>query len=220
MGFRLMERALRREFRRIVWLDRQLPRLPDGPIVLYANHHAFYDGYVLGYLVERVLRRRAIMWVETLERFPFFRALGALPFPADDRWERVATMRRTARAWQTDPGMVLIYFPEGRLHPWEEGVAWPADDRLARLGSLTDDLAWWPVSLRVGGWQDHRPTAYLRAGRWHDRSTGLEQAQLAALMHSLEDPAAYPQHTILEGSRGPHERWDFSGLDAIFSRIS
>jgi hypothetical protein len=220
VGYRFLERALRREFRRIVWMDEELPQLPDGPVVLYANHHAFYDGYVLGYLVERVLRRQAIVWVETLDRFPFFRTVGALPFPANDRWARVATMRRTVRAWKTDPRMVLIYFPEGRLHPWEEGVEWPTDDRLSRLGGLTDDLVWWPVALRVGGWQEHKPTAYLRAGRWHDRSTGFEAAQLEELMHSLEDPGAHPQRTILEGRRGPHERWDFSGLDSVFSRLS
>jgi hypothetical protein len=220
VGFRVLERTLRREFRRIVWLGDDPPSLPEGPVVLYANHHAFYDGQVLAYLVERVLGRRAIVWVEEADRFPFLKTVGAMSFPHDDRGSRMATIRGTARALTGDPATVLIYFPEGRLHPWDEGLTWPDDDRVPRLGRLARDVVFWPVAMRVAGWEDHKPTAYLKGGHWHRHSTGLERHHIDALMRALEYPGRHSQTVLLEGRPGPHQRWNFSALDPIFSRLT
>lgn len=219
LGFRLLERTLRREFRQIVWLGDDIPELPRQPVILYANHHAFFDGMVLGYLIERILQRPAVLWFQELERFPFFRILGALPFPAAAAQTRATTVRTTQRRWRTDPRTVMIYFPEGKLHAWEEGLAWPADDRFARLERLADDIIWWPVALRVAGWEDHRPTMYIKAGQPQRGTTGMERAHLEALMTALERPDRHAQRVLLEGRRGPHDRWDFSLLNPLLSRF-
>ncbi len=219
LGYSALGAGLSRSFRRVVWLG-QGPDLPDRPVVLYANHHAFHDGQLLAYLVEVVLRRQAVVWMQELNRFPFFKLLGALPFPADSATERASTVRATVRMWRRNPKTTLIYFPEGQLHPWEDGLLWPEDDRMERLKRLGPELLWWPVALKVSGHENHRPTAYLKGGRPHDGTGGAEKMHLEALMRSLDQPARFRQTVLLEGNRGPHERWNLSFLDPVISRLS
>lgn len=84
LAYTLLRRHLRRAFRRIVWVGPWHPPRSDHPVVIYANHHAFYDAQILGYVAERVLGRHAVVWMEELDRFPFLGVLGARPFPVND----------------------------------------------------------------------------------------------------------------------------------------
>ncbi|MDX1548833.1 MAG: acyltransferase, partial [Rhodothermales bacterium] len=129
----MMRRSLRRAFRRVAWIG-PAPALPEGvPVILYANHHNFYDGY-LGWLVAaRLLGRPAMTWMEAWDRFPFFGAVGALPFPPGDPRRRAATVRRTLRRFEEASSSVLVYFPEGRLHPPDEGLDPFPEGAFARL---------------------------------------------------------------------------------------
>ncbi len=218
LGYSLLERSLRSEFRRIVWLGEWPPQLPDAPVILYANHHAFYDGQVLSHLVERLLGRPVVIWMRDLPRFPFFKLLGALPFPADSTSTRSATIRLTKRAWRSEPRTTLVYFPEGQLHSWDDGLHWPGDGRMARLKSVMPEATWWPVALRVAGFEDHRPTAYLSGGPADPGSLGSERDKLEELLESLRHPERLTGRVLLEGRRGPHERWDFSFMNSLVSR--
>jgi len=214
-GYALVARSLRRTFRRVAWVGPFTPPPPNVPMVLYANHHLFHDSYVLGVLAESMLRRRVLVWMEGLERFPFFGLLGALPMPAHSPATRARTVRETARRMDRDPATCLIYYPEGALHPAEEGIrAFPAD-RFARLDRvLPATKLWWPVALRVSGHHDASPTVYLTAGEPHPRATGHEADVLRGLLARLATPPAGAS-ALLEGRRGPHERWDFRRAAAL-----
>ncbi|MDH3290745.1 MAG: acyltransferase [Gemmatimonadota bacterium] len=217
LAYALLGRQLRRAFRRIVWLEPWRPPTLDRPVVIYANHHAFYDAQILGYVVERVLRRHAVVWMEELDRFPFLAMLGARPFPMDDPARRTRTIRETARLMASRPDTMLIYFPEAHLHPIEEGILPFPADRLKRLASVLPRAQWWPVVLRLTGWQDATPTAVLASGTLHDEPTGAERSTLTAL---LDGPAVNQsaRRVLLEGRRGPHERWNLRSLGSLFRR--
>ena len=205
-GFAFIESELRRAFRRIVWAGPV--RLPDPavPVVVYANHHLFHDALALGWLLERRLGRRPMVWMEEASAFPYLRALGALPFPADDAGRRVRTVRETARAFAR-PGAALIYFPEGRLHDAAGGVLPFSPDRFARLDRvLPAPKQWWPVTLHVTGSHEHRPTLRVATGlptRAPDRDPVGTLAGLLDL--ARREPAAGRE--LLAGRPGPHERW-------------
>lgn len=209
-GYALVGRSLRRTFRRIAWVGPFAPPPADVPAVLYANHHVFHDSYVLATIVERVLRRRAIIWMEAFDRFPFFGPLGAMPLPANDGGRRLSTIRRTARLMRAQPSSMLIYYPEGQLHDAQRVAPFP-DDRMARLAAvLPPRVLWWPVALRVTGFHDFRPTLTLAAGTPHAAITGHEQATLQRLMATLVFPGNAERRVLLEGQAGPHERWNFA----------
>jgi hypothetical protein len=221
----MMLRDLRRTFRRVVWVG---PRpwetgeiSPDRPLVIYANHHYFQDGYLLWLLCRRVLDRPLILWMRDWDRTPLFGPLGALPFPEEDAARRRATIRETHRRLRDQPNMTFVYFPEGELGSPDAGVAPFDPERMTRLArALPRNALWWPVALRLTWWGDDRPTALLAGGQPHRQPDGHERDRLVALLDTLSDarPGDSGGHQILEGRSSPHERWNLTSLAPLFRR--
>ncbi|MBO6779783.1 MAG: 1-acyl-sn-glycerol-3-phosphate acyltransferase [Rhodothermales bacterium] len=201
-----MKRALRASFREV----RMSGSVPDGPVVLFANHHNYYDGY-LAWLVARTVGRSPLVWMEEWDRFPFFRAMGALPFPADDPIRRAATVRHTARALG-EPDAALVYFPEGRLHAPDEGLDAFEPGPLERLHHVLGRPSWVPMAIRVRWGRTATPVAEVRLGD----SGGPENAR-QRLLDTMES-SSEASTVILTGRRGPDERWSFGFLRTLFNR--
>lgn len=216
---RLMRGALRGAFRRVEWAGPP-PVLPeDAPVVIYANHHSFYDGYLFHVVLAEVLGRTGTIWMHDWDHYPFFAAAGAQPFPPDDPARRAATLRRTIRRMRRTPDLALILFPEGRLHPPDDGVL-PFDDALvARLGRLLPAAAWCPVAVHVTWRGEARPTAILTAGTPHAEPDGGERARLETLLEALRCGAPLRARTLLEGRTGAPERFRFTALRGLCERL-
>ena len=212
----MMKRALQRAFRRVCWVD-ALPDLPPKtPVVLYANHHNFFDGYLHWLLTQRVLKRPSLIWMAEWDRFPFFGAVGALPFPPDDPHRRAATLRWTIRRFRDNPETILIYYPEGRLHRPEEGIL-PFDPTVfARLDRLLPEKLWWPVGVHITWWGEALPTALLGGGVPYASATGEEPARLESVWQALRAATPEQTHSVLEGRHGPDESWNLSFLSRFF----
>ncbi len=213
-----MRRALRRTFARVEWIG-PAPEVPaDASVVLYANHHSFFDGYLLWLVNEKLLNRRSLTWMEDWHRFPFFAAAGALPFPADDPKARAATVRRTAHRFANAPAWGLVYFPEGVLHPAEEGLLPFQTALLHRLDTLLPGKVWLPVAVYVTWDGGDRPIARLAAGCPHRALDGGEHDRLEALWHGLRTPSPVSTTVLLTGTAAPADRWDFSFAASFFRR--
>ncbi len=215
-AYGVLHRTVRRMFRRVEWIGRWNPPPTGRPTVIYSNHHAFYDGLILGLFCERVLHRPPVVWVEDLDRFPFFSLLGALRFPSDDPAGRTATIRRTVRLMRRQPSTVMVYFPEGHLHAVEEGIAAFPAGLFHRLARLFDTATWWPIALHVTGWHHAWPTALLCGGSIHEHPTGHERETLERLLQQLHDHSQAPRKLLFEGRASPHERWDMSWMQRLF----
>ena len=219
-----MRRDLRRAFRRVAWAGPP-PALPErAPVVLYANHQHFYDGHLLQVLLTELLERPGTIWMEDWDRFPFFAAAGAQPFPPGEgdeaRARRRTTVRRTARRLRETPQTVLVHFPEGRLHPPREDVLPFPEGAFSTLAHLfPEHTHWWPVALRVAPTTAARPTALLAGGEPHATPDGRERKRLRAVRQRLADVRpGEATHTLLGGRRGPDERWDLSWMAPFFER--
>jgi 1-acyl-sn-glycerol-3-phosphate acyltransferase len=211
----LMQYDLHRFFRRVGWVGAWPPDLPQTPLICYTNHHHFFDGH-LAWLLLRRLGRSSTIWMAEWDRFPFFAAVGAQPFPPDDPSRRAATLRRTARWFRDDPSMVLVYFPTGALQPPEAGVDFE-EERVHRIARLYPKAHWWPVALHVTWRGDARPTALLHGGAPHP-ADGQEPERLAELWHSLCSSSVNANHTLLGGHRSASDVWDFSFAASFFER--
>ena len=217
-GFELVRRSLRRTYRRVEWVGPNDMPPPGSPVVAYANHHVFHDGFALGYFLERVHGRRVLVWVEEFDRFPFLGLVGAMPFPRDDARARVRTIRETARRMRSDHRTALIYFPEGRLHRAEDGLSPFDPDGLQRLARVMPEAWWWPLGVHVTGWNEAHPTLVLGGGAPHRQPTGSEPGALEAVLERIASPRCSTRSTILDGHRGPNERWNFSSLKPILPK--
>ncbi len=223
---RTMTRSLRAAFRRAVWAAPSLDDpAPGRPLVVYANHHVYHDSFLLWHLLTRGLGRPMVVWMARWEQAPLFGPIGALPFPDDDARARATTIRETARRMRADPRTALYVYPEGHMHPPEDGLLpFVADlPRLARL--LPADAAFVPVGIRSSWWGESRPTAILGAGAAHEAPDGREHARLAAVLERLEKlrPADLKSEyaiTVFDGQPGPDERWDLSPVAPLFRRIT
>ena len=220
----VIRRDLRSTFRRVVWAAREPVELPDGPVVLYANHHYIHDTYLLWLLAVRTLGRPALVWMEEWGRVPIFAPLGALPFPADEPAARSRTIRETVRRMRAERDTVLFLYPEGRMGPPDAGLAPLRADmsRLARV--LPEETTWVPAGIHVTWWGEGRPTAVTAFGAPHAEPDGAEADRLETVMASLRfvrpaDTIDGSCRVLLEGRRGLDERADLRALVPLFRRF-
>ena len=211
----LLRLDLRRAFRDVYWVGSWPPSVPDGPVIAYANHHHYYDGHLGWLLFQECLDRSATLWMEKWDQFPFFGAVGAQPFPADNPSRRAATLRRTAHRFRSASPPVLIYYPNGALRSPDAGIEAFSPSAQQRIASLYPDAQWWPFALHVT-WQGHaRPTALLGGGPAHDWD-GNEHGRLTEHWKALHHPSPSSRHQLLRGRRSASEQWDFSFAAPFF----
>ncbi|MFN3691035.1 MAG: 1-acyl-sn-glycerol-3-phosphate acyltransferase, partial [Fimbriimonadales bacterium] len=186
----LIQRSLRGHFRAVY--ARGAPPDARKPLILFANHHYWWDGY-LGYWLIRSWGRRPVVWMEAYRRFPPFGALGALPFPPDDKARRARTVRRTLQALQS-PETALLLFPEGVLHGDTETLL-PFQRSLHWLAQQASHALLLPLAIHIEPSYHQYPRAYLSVGE--PFTCALEEAvwlqsaaqTLRAQLHALQADA-------------------------------
>jgi len=179
-----------------VWVRGPLPPFGEsGGAVLAANHHSWWDGYVLRDLAWVLSADfRVLMLGRQLAHYPFLRRVGALGAGE----VRAAVRGARAGAW-------VAVFPEGTIQPVgplrdvRPGAGWIA--RQAGVPLV-------PVALRVILRGRPRPEAHLRFGppTTPDALAGALSGELARLDADLaasdpESPLAGYLH--LSGSKSP-----------------
>ena len=215
---RMMLTSLRKAYRRVCWIG-PIPAFDPGrPVVLYANHTTFHDGYVLWLVSKKLFNREVHLWMEEWDEFPLFAPVGARPFPSDDAHQRIRTIRHTAQFLRTNPNSTLIYFPEGKLHPPEQGILPFPKDTMQRLGKVLPDAYWWPVYVHLTTWGEAQPTLLITGGDTHHSPDGAERARLIQCVDALCERTLECENVLLGGKKSPDEAWNFSFLRPFFKR--
>jgi hypothetical protein len=191
------------------------------PVILFANHHYWWDGY-LGYWLIRAWGRSMVVWMEAYRRFPPFRATGALPFPPDDPQVRARTVRRTVQILRTEPAALLL-FPEGTLHGDTERLL-PFQRSLHWLACRVPQATLLPLAIHIEPSYHQYPRAFLSVGAPFQSALTDETAWLAEAAGAVEtllrqtradaraaltddEHAAQGFQVLLRGTRSIHERF-------------
>ena len=192
------------------------------PVILFANHHYWWDGY-LGYWLIRAWGRRMVVWMESYRRFPPFGAIGALPFPPDDPMARARTVKRSVQALRTEPATALLLFPEGTLHGDTERLL-PFQRSLHWLACRAPQATLLPLAIHIEPSYHQYPRAYLSVGApFHSTATEPTEwlAEAAGALETLlrqtridaraaltdEQHAARGFQVLLQGALSIHERF-------------
>jgi hypothetical protein len=154
------------------------------PVILFANHHYWWDGY-LGYWLIRAWGRRMVVWMESYRRFPPFGAIGALPFPPDDPMARARTVKRSVQALRTEPATALLLFPEGTLHGDTERLL-PFQRSLHWLACRVPQVMLLPLAIHIEPSYHQYPRAYLSVGAPFQSASTDETAWLAEAAGAVE----------------------------------
>ena len=192
------------------------------PVILFANHHYWWDGY-LGYWLIRAWGRRMVVWMESYRRFPPFGAIGALPFPPDDPMARARTVKRSVQTLRTEPATALLLFPEGTLHGDTERLL-PFQRSLHWLACRVPQATLLPLAIHIEPSYHQYPRAYLSVGAPFQSASTDETAWLAEAAGAVEtllrqtradaraaltddEHAAQGFQVLLQGTRSIHERF-------------
>lgn len=215
----LIGHSLRGHFR-VIYV-RGAPPPESNAVILYANHHYWWDGY-LAYWLIRSWGWRGLAWMEAYRRFPPFHALGALPFPSDDPAQRARTIRRTLKALQVGR-TALALFPEGKLHGDTERLL-PFQRSLHWLACRLPEAVVLPLAIHIEPAYHQYPRAYLCVGAPFRSALNDEARWLAAAADTLaqqlqqvradaraavaeDDIIALGYRVLLQGKRSIHERF-------------
>ncbi len=221
----LARRSLYRDFHR-VWLQTYgpLPLPQNGPLLIYLNHSAWWDGYLM-YVIHRVVLggrfdSYLLMEERQLRAYRFFAWSGAFGINRADADESEQTLHYAVNLLRDHRrARALFIFPQGRILPNDQRplVLYPG---IARIIKQAAPLTLLPVALRYEFLGQQRPHAFIRLGPAYrpadpdDSDAVLAEVgnRLTATCDALRDDVVSGclerYAPILRGRRGIDQRFD------------
>ncbi|HQU74203.1 MAG TPA: lysophospholipid acyltransferase family protein [Calditrichia bacterium] len=140
---------------------------PTLPLVFMPNHSTWWDGFFVWWLNKSLFQRPfyVMMLAEQLQRFSFFRRLGAYGLDPGNAKSTVQALRYTVERLAETPPPTLCFFPQGELLPWQnnnlrlrEGISWISAHSPGKITAL-------PLGIRVEMLAQQRPEVFFAFGR-------------------------------------------------------
>lgn len=184
---------------RVGGLEHALRAVEAGPVVLVANHTAWWDTLVVLHLTTNVLRADAyaMMDARSVRSMPFFRWIGCYGV---ERGEREQTVSYGV-SLLTGPGSVLVVFPRGDERPiTERPLAFRPG--AAEVAAAVPGAAVLPLALRFEFGKRERPTAYALFGEPVPHSGSLSD-DVAAQEAAVESLLAELEQVCVAACDGP-----------------
>jgi 1-acyl-sn-glycerol-3-phosphate acyltransferase len=164
---RYVDWRLRRDFRG-VWLTAGAWPEGDAPLLIYANHSSWWDGFAMSRLA-RAHRYDGYCMMEeqNLERWRFLRRLGAFSIRRGDARSALETIRYAAKLLER-PRTAVCIFPQGVLDP----LAAPPFtlDRGVEVLARVSRVRCMPAAIRPMFLEDEKPDLLIELGVPHPPS--------------------------------------------------
>ncbi|HZH02755.1 MAG TPA: lysophospholipid acyltransferase family protein, partial [Myxococcaceae bacterium] len=149
------------------WVRGALPA--DVPVLAYANHTNFWDGFIVHQLALTSRREGfAMMEEKNLRKYPFLSRIGAFSVRPDDPTSALESLRY-AQGLLTRPRATVYVFPEGEHRPFNAGPI-----RLKRgleLLARRAKVACVPLAIRYAFFEHERPEVLINVGDPHPPSS-------------------------------------------------
>lgn len=191
---------------RALWVSGPVPPV-DEPLIAYANHTSFWDGFVAQRLCELWSRDGYCVVEEpNLLKYPFLARAGAFSIRRGDPRSTVETFRYITELLGRPRAMVFT-FAEGKLRPFTDA---PQLERGLEVVARKTGVRCVPVAIRPVFFEDEKPELMVAVGEAHPpEPIAQSQQRLGALCRRiLESPAREGFELALAGARGARARWD------------
>lgn len=198
------------------------PERNGPPVILFANHSCWWDGYMVMLLNERVWGLDAYVMIEEaqLARYPFFRLLGGFSVNRQNARSAAGSIAYSVSLLNEQPGRMLLIFPQGEIL---------ANDRrplgfysgIGHLARRLRDGRFYPLALRYEFVGEQKPEAFMSVGTPlcfadHSRTpkeiaATLERALTRELDALRDDVVAYRFQsftTLVTGAQSINRWWD------------
>lgn len=160
-----------------VWLKSNYIPAPGRSTLYYANHSSWWDGLIPLLLNEFYFRQegRAIMEDKQMERYRFFKKIGAVPINRSNPRSALTVLQKSAE-FLNHPGRSLYFFPQGRIytecHPleFEKGLS-----KLTQMLSEGVDIV--PFAISITTIRYDKPELFLKTDEPVELSSTLPQQE-------------------------------------------
>lgn len=133
-----------------------------GPVLVVANHTAYWDALVILALTRRTgVDGFALMDAKNLRRLPFFAKVGAFGVDLDDPRDGARALRYAARLLDR-PGRVVFVFAQGEERPSHEPLRFRAG--AAQLARVAKRAVVLPLAMRYEHRSAEKPELWLSFG--------------------------------------------------------
>ena len=199
----MIRRTVRTRLRNLYWSPPDLKL--KTPVILYANHNGWLDGYLMFHAVTK-LGIRALDWIEEFDTFPLFAKVGGMRFTRGDIIGRANTIRATIKLMRSE-GRSLVVFPEGVLH--RPGDVLPFGRALETVAKKVPNADMIPVAIVYELSMHERPEAWISFGEPHKFGSLLQceeklMAQLTTLKESIKANEVF--EILVSGTPSINER--------------
>lgn len=161
------KRLLKKHFFRIYLTGEENLLITDNslPVILYANHSNWWDGFIAFQLTSRYLNADdyLMMDIEQMSKYRFFRYVGVFSVNRNDARQGVESINYAAELLRNSNRYLWI-FPHGGIKPqdFEPVIFYSGVTRIAeKLGRV--NLI--PVSLRYEFMLEQRPEVFIKIGK-------------------------------------------------------
>jgi 1-acyl-sn-glycerol-3-phosphate acyltransferase len=181
-----------------VWVEGQLPPGSE-PLVLYANHTNFWDGFIAHLVVEHAGRDGyAVMEEINLRRFRMLTRLGAFSVERGSARSSLQTLRHAATVLRRPAATVLI-FPQGAIGPFNHALRF---ERGVEVLARKSQVRCVPMAVRYAMFEHEYPDVVVRVGPPHAAETAEAMARrLTALRDDVAALAAPAGVAVIRGRR-------------------
>jgi 1-acyl-sn-glycerol-3-phosphate acyltransferase len=162
------------------------PSQLDAPVIFYANHNSWWDGYLAHLINQQVygLDGYLMMDVRQLQRYSFFSWAGCFSVDQQDARSAVRSLDYITNELKAKPGRSLWIFPQGRILPQAQR---PLDfhSGLAHLIKRLGTCYVYPVATRLEFLAEQYPDIFIEVGP-AQRFEAVAQVDPKALTLELE----------------------------------
>ncbi|OJW00791.1 MAG: hypothetical protein BGO39_20350 [Chloroflexi bacterium 54-19] len=167
----------------------QLPAPPAElpyPVIFYANHNTYWDGYLAHVVLRQVygLEGYLMMDLRQMRKFRFFRWAGVFSVDRENGRSAMRSLDYIADELRKKPGRALWLFPQGEIAPQERRPL-AFQGGLARLIRRTGPCYVYPVAVRYEFFSQPQPEFLLSVGEARFFS-GQEKPEPRRLTAELE----------------------------------
>lgn len=131
-----MDRYMKKSFTHF-YLTNPLPEIPrDKALLIAPNHMSWWDPFFVDVMNRRIINRKlhVMMLEDQLTRYWFFKKVGAFSINPSSE-ESVSESLDYTSGILKDPGNMVIFFPQGRIEPYDKR---PVEIRKRGLSHLAE----------------------------------------------------------------------------------
>ncbi|RPI75925.1 MAG: hypothetical protein EHM47_01220 [Ignavibacteriales bacterium] len=164
-----ISRLLKKNFNSFYLLNEFPPIPKNSGLIITPNHFSWWDGFLIDFVGKKYLDRKfyLLMLEEQLEKYWFFRKIGAFSIKLDNPVSIAATLLYSREIVSKTENYLVIY-PQGELEPYEKRPPKIKEGLKSILKKLPLETFVLPFAFKLRFGNEMKPDIIARAGNLID----------------------------------------------------